>query len=154
MFTSIIHLIFPSFSESLLAWIWPLADICTILWFILTTIFQNKKIQKLQQQFTNIDNQNSNNNSLEQIQNKNIWYSCDKVLKIIDKFKEDDLWDKYVSKDIFLKLVDVVWRLADTVKNISDIVVAHNWFIKDIVQIIKNLNKITKAESIIWKLIK
>lgn len=99
MFYNILHQLFPFISESLLIWVWLMADICTILWFLWTIIFQNKKIQNLQQQIIQVNNQNN----LEYVQTQIKWISEEQMNNLLDRYNEcsKKLYDE-TSKNINL----------------------------------------------------
>ena len=97
-----------------------IANICAILWFLYKNRKQDKVIQDLQLQ---VQLSNNNSNSLEQVQNKIIWYSADDVIKLINEFMNTDIKDKFVDsehfKDVLLILIKYIEHTQSQIEHLK-----------------------------------
>jgi len=115
---STIYSIFPS-------WIGLLADICTILWFTLTLIYQGTRITNIESKIININKIWDN-----VLWDKNIWNNSDDVIKYLDRLSEHDK-EKYDK--IMKTLVEHDERLSkaqhiDVIKDWDD----YTMIVKDV----------------------
>ena len=111
-------------SETLVAWVWFFLLICNIVSNILNR-FKSQKLEKeisnLQQQIIRINN--SNKNSLENVQNKYIGFTTEQVIQIYKELRENDkeLNEKFLLQRDFRKMNRVLAKIMDNYSERFDI---------------------------------
>ena len=129
-------------SEALVARIWLLLVVCNIISNIMNR-FKSKNIEKkisnLQNQITEV--KNSNNNTMESVQNKYIGLSSEQVIKLYKELRESDkeLNKKFLSNKDFGKIfkilskiidnhnerLDALFKYIESVDRITDVLIEH-----------------------------